>query len=128
MAVLPKLAPLHKYNRLKVNYSFSKTIRSGYMLRGRYMICYILPRKYGPLRLGVTCTKQAPNAVWRNYYKRRLRQAYQANADLINSLNLGPCNCVLLAKHFPEKISALAYCDDLAAILQNSSLHAKINR
>lgn len=92
------------------------------------MTCYILPRKYGPLRLGVTCTKQVPNAVWRNYYKRRLRQAYQANVDLISSLKLGPCNCVLLAKHFPKKVSALAYCDDLAAILQNPSLHAKINR
>lgn len=128
MAALPKLAPLRRYNRLKAKYSFSKTIKKGCLLRGRYLNCYILPKKYGPMRLGVTSAKQAPNAVWRNYYKRRLRQAYQANVELLQSLKLGPLDCVLLAKHFPKKVSAISYCDDLAAILHNLSLHAKIKR
>lgn len=128
MTVLSRLSHLRRYNRLKANYSFSKVMQKGQMIKGHYLNCYIMPKKYGSLRLGVTCAKQTPSAVMRNYYKRRLRLAYQANGELIKSLKLGPIDCVLLAKHLSKKVSVQDYCDDLAAILQNPSLHAKINR
>ena len=128
MADLPPLAHLRRYNRLKASYSFSKTMQKGQMFPGKYLTCYILPKKYGPLRLGVACAKCTPNAVWRNYYKRRLRQAYQSNLEFLRSLNLGSLDCVLLAKHFPNKVSAADYCRDFSKILHNLSLHVRIKR
>lgn len=122
------LARLRRNNRLKAPYSFSRTMKKGQLYIGKYLNCYIFPKKYGDVRLGVTCVKQTPNAVWRNYYKRRLRLAYQANFNLLKQQFTAPVDIVLVAKHRAEKFSSEKYIADLAAILQNLSLHAKIRR
>lgn len=66
------------YERVKRNREFSYVFRKGQRYAtGRLQIHVLCKRREGR-RIGVTCTRNAPNAVARNHAKRLLREAFRA--------------------------------------------------
>lgn len=117
---------LPKKQHIKSNSYFSQLMRKGQKVHAKYFTCYFVVKRYGTLRLGVTCSKQTPNAVMRNYYKRRMRLTFQANAVLFSELFGASCDVILVAKHTDKKIAMQDYINDFAESLQKYMVRDKI--
>ena len=81
---------MKKYNRVKKQYEFDDVIKNGNQIKNEYYILYYKENDLGKYRFGLSVGKKLGNAVFRNLYKRKIRniidnskKCYQNNLDYI---------------------------------------------
>lgn len=81
---------MKKYNRVKKQYEFDDIIKNGKQIKNECYILYYKENNLNKYRFGISVGKKLGNAVFRNLYKRRIRNIidnskkyYQNNLDYI---------------------------------------------
>lgn len=64
---------MNKLHTVKKNYEFSKIIHSGKYVKNRSFVIYYMENNFAYYRFGISVSKKLGNAVYRNKYKRQLR-------------------------------------------------------
>lgn len=70
---------LRKAERLRKRPEFLATRKRGKRRAGRYVVVYGRPNGREYSRLGVTASRKVGNATVRNWWKRRIREAFRRN-------------------------------------------------
>ncbi|MEA4115256.1 ribonuclease P protein component [Mycoplasma sp. 744] len=70
---------MKKIYRLQKSWEFDTIIKNKQQIINKFLIIYYMPSD--SFKIGITVPKKFCNAVYRNYYKRQLK-------DIINSLNI----------------------------------------
>jgi len=81
--------------RLRKRERFLEVYRLGEKFRGRYFFLYFLRNDLSYSRLGITVTRKLGKTVIRNRIKRRLREIYRKNKQVV----LPPCDLVVNVTH-----------------------------
>ena len=84
-----------KGERLRNRAEFLEVYRLGEKVRGRYFFLYFLRNNLPYSRLGITVTRKLGKTVKRNRIKRRLREIYRKNKQVV----LPPCDLVINVTH-----------------------------
>lgn len=81
---------MKKINIVKNKYEFDELIKNGKRKKNDYYIIYYKENKFNRYRFGISVGKKLGNAVFRNKYKRKIRNIvdnnkkyYQNNLDYI---------------------------------------------
>lgn len=90
---------MKKCNRVKKEYEFNSIIKTGKQIKNKfYIVCY-KENKLDIYRFGISVGKKLGNAVFRNLYKRRIRNIidknkknYQKGLDYIIIMRKGCIN------------------------------------
>jgi ribonuclease P protein component len=76
---------LRKAERLRKRPEYLATRKRGKRRAGRYFVVYGRPNQRDHSRLGVTASRKVGNATVRNWWKRRIREAFRRNKAEIPS-------------------------------------------
>jgi len=68
---------------LKKNYEFARIYNKGRFFPGKYMVIYVLGKRAGSNRLGITASKKVGGSVRRNRVKRLIRENYRYYEEYI---------------------------------------------
>lgn len=79
---------------LNRNTLFRKAYSKGNSCANKYLAVYVLPGKQGMNRLGITVGKKIGCAVIRNKVRRKIKESYRLNEDLIKT----GCIIVIVAR------------------------------
>jgi ribonuclease P protein component len=80
--------------RIRKKTEFSELYKRGRCARGKYFNLIYLPNNLGHSRLAVVASKKVGNAVHRNKIRRRARELFRRNKDLL----MYPLDILLIAK------------------------------
>lgn len=89
---------LKKAKVIKKNYAFNRVYRRGQRCHGRHLCLYLLLRRDGQRRLGVTVSRKLRGAVTRNRMKRYLRELFRLNQKKLRS----GFDMILMGRSFPQ--------------------------
>ena len=81
---------MKKCNIVKKKYEFDSIIKQGQIIKNSYYVIYYMNNNLDLYRFGISVSKKLGNAVFRNRYKRKIRNIidnnkkyYQNNMDYI---------------------------------------------
>jgi len=80
--------------RIRKKSDFSELYKRGRCARGKYFNLIYLPSRLGHSRMAVVASKKVGNAVHRNRIRRRARELFRRNKELLAS----PLDMLLIAK------------------------------
>ena len=109
---------LTPFERIRKKSDFARLYREGGRQRGRYFTLVFLGAGPGPSRLAVVASRKVGSAVVRNRVKRRFRELFRRNKELLRE----PVDLIVIAR--PESGEAAwadlkdAYVASLAAIFR----------
>jgi ribonuclease P protein component len=72
-----------KFESIKENRAFQRAYSRGKYYVGPVLVTYVVRRKGGELRVGITTGKKIGNAVKRNRSRRVIREAFRELADRV---------------------------------------------
>lgn len=88
-----------KISTLKSSRDFQKVYDKGKSFANRYLVIFFLNNELNHNRVGFVTTKKLGNAVKRNKYKRRLKEAYRnTQNDILKGYDI----IILFRKKIPE--------------------------
>ena len=92
---------LSRRNRLRKREDFLEAYARGEKIQGCHLVFYVLPNNLPCHQLGLTVSRKIGSAVVRNRVKRKLREIFRINSEVVA---VG-CNIVMNAKRSAAKAS-----------------------
>lgn len=99
---------LSRRNRLRKREDFLEAYAVGEKIQGFHLVFYVLPNNLPCHQLGLTVSRKIGSAVVRNRVKRKLREIFRTNSEVI----VEKCNIVMNAKRSAAKASYAELEDD----------------
>jgi len=100
--------------RIRKKKDFFKLYKRGRCARGKYFNLIYLPNNLSHSRMAVVASKKVGNAVHRNKIRRRARELFRRNKDLLTS----PLDILLIAKKDIQLASWRDMRDQYFSVLQ----------
>ncbi len=108
-------------DRLRKRREFEECYSSGVRVSGQYLQLFLF-REPGPPRLGISVPKRAGSAVERNRLRRRLREIFRRNRDLLGS---GGARIVVNARPSAGQASFAALAEDYRCAVARARTRGK---